>query len=132
MRGYERPLSLLLAAWVLAATAAPASDPVPVIVGGDADLDACGSVGEVYGLDPAGDGFLSVRAGPGTGYKELDRLHNADRVILCADHGKWLGVVYGEPGQDCGVGTPIPKRKPYDGPCHSGWINGNWVQLVAG
>jgi len=38
---------------------------VPVMVGGEPDMDACPSGGTVTGLDPRGDGFLSVRSGPG-------------------------------------------------------------------
>jgi hypothetical protein len=50
---------------------------VPILIGGNDKLDACGSTGEVVGLDPKGDGFLSVQSGPGgrplTGYSSATR-----------------------------------------------------------
>lgn len=41
---------------------AEAQSQVPVMVGGDTDLDACASKGRVVNLDPNGDNFLSLRA----------------------------------------------------------------------
>ncbi len=105
-----------------------------VMVGGEAEFDACGATGQVTGLNPKGDGFLAVRSGPGTSYKERDRLRNGDLVIMCDESGDWIGIVYelGDPDRDCGTGTPIPERTAYDGPCQSGWVHRNWVQLIAG
>jgi hypothetical protein len=52
-----------------------------IMIGGEEDLDACSSTGEVTGLDPSGDGFLSVRSGPGgRPYREIDRLFNGNRA----------------------------------------------------
>ena len=36
----------------------------------------------VKGLDPNGDGFLSVRSGPGTGHAEIARVRNGDALFL--------------------------------------------------
>ncbi|AXQ93346.1 hypothetical protein ORIO_05865 [Cereibacter azotoformans] len=55
----------------------------------------------VRGLDPNGDGFLSVRRGPGSENAEIARVRNGDALFL--DHrkcqGKWClaegGVVGG-------------------------------------
>lgn len=33
-------------------------------------------------LDPNGDGFLSVRTGPGTNYQEIARVRNGDALFL--------------------------------------------------
>jgi hypothetical protein len=109
---------------------------VPVVIGGDADADACGATGQVVGLDPRGDGFLSVRSGPGgRAYRELARLHNGRPVHICGERGPWLAVVY--PGRrgasaDCGVSSPWPVRRAYTGPCASGWVHRRYVRLVAG
>jgi hypothetical protein len=135
-----RSLSLALAAGLVAASVsqAPAQPAgridVPVMVGGEAEFDGCASVGQIVGLDPNGDGFLSVRSGPGgKPYREIDRLYNGNQVFVCGDRGPWLAVVYG-PSRDgtCGVTTPWPVRQPYTGPCRSGWIHSRYVRIVAG
>ncbi|SMC43400.1 hypothetical protein [Primorskyibacter flagellatus] len=45
----------------------------------------------VTGLDPNGDGFLSVRRGPGSQHQEIARVHNGDALFFdnrqC--QGKW-------------------------------------------
>jgi hypothetical protein len=102
----------------------------PVLVGGDADFDACGAQGQVSGLDPNGDNFLAVREGPGTSYGKLDELHTGDVVNLCDEFEGWYGIVYGR--GDCGVGTPIPDRNPYAGPCASGWVSMRYITPTAG
>ncbi|MCW1402556.1 hypothetical protein OKA06_09525 [Novosphingobium sp. MW5] len=117
--------------------AAPAAGPAPraVKVGGDADYDACGSVHKVVGLKKNGDNFLSVRASPSVKGRELDRLRMGRMVWSCdsTEEGDWIGVVYERrPGQDCGVGTPIAKRRAYSGPCASGWVSGRFLEIVAG
>jgi hypothetical protein len=103
---------------------------VPVMVGGYQEEDACSTLSEVRGLDPRGDGFLTVRRGPSSKYQMIERLHNGDRVISCDNHGKWIGIVYGR--DDCGVSTPITKRSPYRGSCKSGWVYGKWIVDIAG
>ncbi|MFM5906918.1 MAG: hypothetical protein ACKOPO_04935 [Novosphingobium sp.] len=123
-----------LASQGMAAPAA-APKPRPVLVGGEAEYDACGGVHKVVGLKAKGDNFLSVRASPAVSGKELDRLRPGRMVWSCdsINEGEWIGVVYERtPGQDCGVGTPIAKRRAYKGPCASGWVSGRFLELVAG
>lgn len=115
-----------------AAMTVQAGGTVPVMVGGVAELDACGGRGEVRGLNPRGDNFLAVRTGPGSKYPMLDRLYNGNQVYVCDQYGEWIGIVYGEPMQDCGVSSPVPRRQPYQGPCQSGWAHRNWLVLIAG
>ena len=132
-------LPALLAAPILSApglaksAALPAARPV--MVGGEAEFDACGGVHKVIGLKAQGDNFLSVRAAPTPKGKERDRLKMGRMVWSCdaAQEGEWIGVVYERvPGQDCGVGTAIERRRAYAGPCASGWVSGRFLQLVAG
>lgn len=109
--------------------------PRPVLVGGDAEYDACGGVHKVVGLKAKGDNFLSVRASPSVTGKEIDRLRMGRMVWSCdsINEGEWIGVVYERvAGQDCGVGTPIAKRRAYAGRCASGWVSGRFLELVAG
>lgn len=108
---------------------------VPVQVGGDEVLDACGSLAQVRGLKADGDGFLAVRAGPGTAYAMLDKLGNGREVYLCDGNGdgEWFAIVYPTaPGMKCEVGSPIAKKRVYRGPCKSGWVRSAWVEVMAG
>lgn len=109
-----------------------AGSGVDVMIGGDADYDACGSVGMVTGLDPQGDNFLAVRSGPGTGYEQIDSLFSGDEVFLCDRRDRWHGIVYGPPGTDCGVGSPVAGRQGYLGPCRSGWVFDRYIRVIAG
>lgn len=105
---------------------------VPVQTGGEVDMDACGALGEIHGLQ---SDSLSVRQGPGTNYRRIDSLVNGTTVSLCDGQGEWSGIVYqrpGDPRADCGTASPQAGRNAYPGPCRSGWVHSNWVRLVAG
>ncbi len=56
--------------------------------------NSCRHVGRVRGLNPNGDGFLSVRSGPSSDYDELDRLFNGNTVSICSISNGWLHVKY--------------------------------------
>jgi hypothetical protein len=133
-----RTLHLALTALILvmAAPRAGAGEAsLPVLVGGNARFDACMTVAEITGLDPNGDGFLSVRSGPGgRPYSEIDRVYNRDQVWICdRGHSPWYAVVYDRTGRlNCGVGSVRPVRGPYRGPCRSGWIHSRYVRDIAG
>ena len=120
---------------VVFTTAALAQAAVPVMVGRyDPELDACGSQGQVTGLNPDGDNFLAVRVGPGVQYEKIDELHKGEVVNICEGEGGWLGIVYRKDGDgfsECGVGTPLPFG-PYAGPCKTGWISERYIVIIAG
>lgn len=133
--GFRMPV--VVAAMLVACAAAAERGDVPVIVGQDASLDACGSWAEVSGLNPAGDGFLAVRGGPGAEYPMRDRLREGDAFFVCGTSrdGKWMAVVYPRAGQAsdvCGVSSALPKAHAYRGPCASGWVHAAWVRILAG
>ncbi|MBD3729879.1 MAG: integron [Sphingomonadales bacterium] len=142
---HARARLALLGAALLAglplAEACEAIDPVaalPVMVGGQEDMDACMSLGYVDHLNPKGDNFLSVRAQPRAGAPETYRVKAGHMLWLCDESrdGKWYGVVF-QPAErmedwaDCNVSTPLP-RGPYRGPCRSGWVAKRFVELAAG
>ncbi|MAQ84722.1 SH3 domain-containing protein [Psychromarinibacter halotolerans] len=52
----------------------------------------------VQGLDPNGDGFLALRAGPGTNYAQIGSLHNGDAAYLRKCEGRWCYVENGAIG----------------------------------
>jgi hypothetical protein len=131
-----RLVSALLLVSAAAASSAAQAERVPRIgLAGD-DLDACLSVGQVTGLNPRGDNFLSVRAEPRSGAAQKDRLGPGREIWLCDEAGEWHGVVYGgDPAEgpgDCGVGTPAASVQPYAGACRWGWVHSRYVTVIAG
>lgn len=125
-------ITVLLVCPLIASASAQGLEPVEV--GGDAETDACVTLGQIVRLDPKGDNFLAVRGGPGSQRPELDRLGGGALVTICDERGPWLGIVYPAPGTktDCGVSSPRPTRSPYGGPCRSGWVHSRFVDVVAG
>lgn len=109
---------------------------VPIYIPpGDGQAATC-SGGEIVGLDPRGDGFLSVLSTPGRRpYREIDRLYNGQEVRICDQHGPWMGVVYEGHGRrmgDCKVDVDRPFRWVYTGPCAYGWVHQRYVRVTAG
>ena len=105
------------------------------MAGGNPEFQACPQVGEIVGLDPNGDGFLSVRSGPGGHpFQEIDRVYNGMRVKICDQRGPWYGVVYEADGRTdrCAVDAARTLRSPYTGPCRYGWIHSRYVGNIAG
>ena len=110
---------------------------VPVVVGDVPEHDACGQWGRIEGLNPKGDGYVSVRTAPTTRAAEVTRLKNDDGVFICdvSEDGEWIGVVYDDPqhGDDfCNVSSPVDHLQPYSGPCQSGWVYSKYVNAIAG
>ena len=132
MKTLRVALAILASLPTFGLPAAHAQVTVPIVVEGGTGLDACASVGVVAGLKADGDGFLAVRAGPGTGHAMLDKLVNGDRVFICGEQGTWLGIVYSKTERDCGLSSPWSQSQAYTGPCLSGWVHRNWIQLMAG
>ncbi len=129
----RRLLGAALALTVAGAASAQSSIPVMVGTSGP-DLDGCHSVGAVVGLDPRGDNFLAVRAGPSSDFTKIDEVYTNDSLWLCEKRGRWWGVVYAPGGEltDCGVASPLPSPEPYFGTCRSGWVFDRYVDMIAG
>ena len=134
-----RPLrwvaGILLAAAYQPAYAQQRVDVPIYIPPGDGRAATC-SGGEVVGLDPRGDGFLSVLSTPGRRpYREIDRLYNGQEARMCDQQGPWIGVVYQGRGRglrDCNVDAGGPVRWAYTGPCAYGWVHQRYVRVTAG
>jgi hypothetical protein len=129
----------------------------PVTIGEDGPrLDACGALGVVRRVGAEG---LALRAAPFGDAKVLVDLPDGARLHICTRSidQKWLGVVVAQdvdaaeapaldndaagtdnaaaqaaPVIDCGVSSPVESRRPYRGPCRSGWVSSAYVALVAG
>jgi hypothetical protein len=92
---------------------------------GDGDIANCAS-SVVSGLKANGDGFLTVRSGPGSQYRKLDELHNGEIVIDFEHRGQWAGIVYRTSNVDCSS----TKRHPvtYE---KKGWVHTKWLTPFA-
>lgn len=130
-RAAALPLALL-SSLAISGVALAGALAVPVIVGKVPEYDACMSTGAVKGLNPHGDGFLAVRAGPGSQYQMIDKLLEGQNVFVCDERGQWLGVVYTRGNQDCGVTSALNRPTPYAGPCPAGWVHRNFINITAG
>ena len=109
--------------------------PMPIRIGTNGpDMDSCASYGEVSGLDPDGDNYLSVRDAPSTQVKERDRLSAGQGVHVCAEENGWYGVVYDtiDEAKECGTDSPVDSPRNYTGPCAQGWVDADFVTIVAG
>ena len=119
--------TLLVASGAVASSQTQGLD-IPVMERGDEDLDTC-AFGEVTGLDPNGDNYLAVHSGPGTDYRQIDKLHSQNQVWTFDRKGSWIGVVYGSDNIDC---SPITADRQYDGPGKVGWVHEKYIRLIAG
>ena len=101
---------------------------VEVMERADDGLDTC-AYGQVAGLKSDGDGFLSVRTGPGTKYESFDELKNNDKVWLFEERNGWYGIVYGLDELNC---SPVENDRPVETDGKKGWVFGKWVEVLAG
>lgn len=111
------------------APAAVDSSLVPVMVGGEEDLDACAGVDAIIAS-------VTVRSGPGDHYAVVEHLDRGAQVYACdmSPDSRWEGIVSipADDAEICGVSSPIPARQAYHGTCRSGWIPKDSVIVVAG
>lgn len=126
--------TLVALAAALPATGQGDSPETPVRVGGSPDLDACAGVGVVMPPRGSASGAAAVLTSPVGGGETLDRLSAGRLVHLCEGRGDWAGIVYhaDEGPGECGVSSPLVKRRAYGGPCRSGWMRTSRLSLAAG
>jgi hypothetical protein len=96
---------------------------------------ACGAAGTTRGLK-AGEA-LPVRWSPFDNARESGSVPAQASFFICARSldQKWFGIVYDEDGslaERCGVTEPVTRRRDYDGPCRSGWVQSAFVKVIAG
>lgn len=127
----------------------PGERPVRIGEGGPR-FDACQATGKISGLR---SGNLDVLIAPFDSAKAKDSLSAGQMVYICTRSidQQWFGIVYAEASPvaaagegnelaappamnlgDCGVSSPVRSKRNYDGPCKSGWVESNFVTLVAG
>jgi hypothetical protein len=108
----------------------------PVRIGeGGPNFQACNAAGTTRNLKP-GEG-LPVRSAPFDNAGESGSVPERARFFICTRSldQKWFGIVY-DPGgtlaESCGVAEPVTRRRDYDGPCRSGWVQSAFVKVIAG
>lgn len=96
---------------------------------------ACRGIGSVTNLPGGNDNFLSVREGPSVKARQSDKLGDDAPVFLCDQNedGGWIGIVYQADGyvpvtDECRVEENVPSRRPYAGPCLSGWVSAKYIE----
>jgi len=101
----------------------------PVRIGLDAELDACPSNGQLSGQDT-----ITIHEAPNADARGVAQGEPGMQVHICETMPGWYGVVWTgtTPADDCGVGGHISTAKNYDGPCRSGWVPEQNVELTAG
>ena len=82
-------------------------------------------------IDPNGDGFLAVKAGPGLQYERIDKLYNGEQVIICGGKGEWYAIVYTKTHQG-GNDMRYCNVEENTGPCRSGWTDQRWIKQTSG
>ncbi|RYF17607.1 MAG: integron [Oxalobacteraceae bacterium] len=102
---------------------------VPIVIPGEIGKDACPTQGRVAGLTDQVEGTISVRNGPGENepFKEIDRLREAEPVLVCERLGGWSGIVYGSDLLGCRTTAVLPVSREYTGPCQRGWVPSRFV-----
>ena len=110
-----------------ATPSASAQASVPVMEeAGNGETANCFSA-KVSGLKAGGDGFLAVRAGPGTQYRKVAELHNDEIVLVYGGRGKCSGIVYRTENATCHSLTA--RVLPYT---NQGWVDRRWLTHYAG
>jgi hypothetical protein len=121
--------------------AAPDADVVtpesrPVRIGElGPNFRACSAAGTTRNLK-AGEA-LPVRSAPFDNAGESGSVAGDARFFICtrSHDQKWFGIVFDEGGslaERCGVSEPVTRRRDYDGPCRSGWVQSAFVKVIAG
>ena len=124
------PITLCLFCLLMAQDVSHANELEPVLIGLEAELDACPSLAEITTKKP-----VALFAKPAVGAKTITLLKPKQAVYLCdgSKTAPWVGVVVPDNDKtDCGVSSNIVKPKPYQGPCKSGWIKQSEFEVTAG
>lgn len=113
------------------ATAAIAARPVRIGIDGAQGMDACHTNGRL-----TGQGAIAIREAPDAAARATDQGGNGLLVDICEENVPgWVGIVWkgeGDPEVDCGTGANLPGPRPYSGPCRSGWVVQQNVEVTAG
>lgn len=96
------------------------------------ETDPC-SYGVIVELAP--ETTISVYPGASEELEAIDELAEATPVWVCetSNDEQMVGIIYATyQGEDCEVSSPVAEDTDYFGPCDSGWVMEQDVELLAG
>lgn len=90
-----------------------------------------------YGViaDQGPEGAVGVFPGPSMELEITEYVAGGTPIWVCETSidGDMLGIVYANfPDTDCEVSSPVNEDVDYIGPCESGWVEADTVELLAG
>lgn len=106
-------------------TATRETEYVPVILYPDTDHGTCSN-----GLQ-VNVGGAELRSGPGVGFPVISTLKAGHVVSGCDEQNGWNGIIDGI-NETCSIGIMVTTKRPYVGPCGSGWIDPRFLTSIYG
>lgn len=96
---------------------------------------ACTAAGVTRNLSPGET--LPARAAPFENAEVQGAVAGGAKFFICTRtlDQKWFGIVYDEAGklaESCGVSDPVTRKRDYEGPCRTGWVQSAFVKVIAG
>ena len=83
--------------------------------------------------DHLGQGdYVTVRSGPGTKFRQIDRLHSGREVYICDERGDWFKIFYSRPDGPCGSTSTNGLNTQKTKGCQAGWIEKKWIDVISG
>lgn len=113
-----------------AASRSTTARPVRFGIDGEHGMDACHIEGRLSGQDSIG-----IHEAPDANSRRTDEGEPGLIVNICETIAGWRGIVWlgeGDPEHDCGTGANLSGPRNYDGPCRSGWVPEQNVEVTAG
>lgn len=98
---------------------------VPVMLYPDTDHGTCS-----IGLQVNAGGAV-LRSGPGVNFPVIAALKAGHIVSGCDDENGWDGIIDGQ-DETCSIGITVTTKRPYVGPCSSGWIDQSFLTSIYG
>lgn len=105
------------------------NDPVTLSA---SETDPC-SYGVIVELAP--ETTISVYPGASEELEAIGELAEATPVWVCetSNDEQMVGIIYATyQDEDCEVSSPVAEDTDYSGPCDSGWVMAQDVELLAG
>ena len=118
-------VTIIFSGALAAQTSTEQTKPVPVMLYPDPDHGTCS-----IGLQ-VNEGGAELRSGPGVSFPLVAILEAGHVVSGCNEKNGWDGIIDGQ-DETCSVGISVATKRPYVGPCASGWINQSFLTSIYG
>ena len=118
-------VAVLFCDTLTAQTSTEQAKMIPVMLYPDTDHGTCS-----IGLQVNAGGAV-LRSGPGVGFPIIATLKAGHVVSGCDEQNGWDGIIDGQ-DETCSIGIMVPTKRPYIGPCASGWIDQSLLTSIYG